>query len=100
MRRMRDALREWRELRSRVYEERRFHFERAVEDLIELGASAGEAKRAARRRIGSHHSLRLALREIGGDLRGLIRLLRVHGVFASPWLQPVALAAICMVAGI
>ncbi len=89
------AVKEWFELRARVREERQFHLERAVEDLLAFGTSLREAKRTARRRLGARTNLRLAAREIGADLPGLIRLLQANRVFASAWLQPAILAVTC-----
>jgi hypothetical protein len=96
MSRLRDAVREWLELRRRVREEREFHFERIVEDLIALGASRREARRNARRRLGGRRNLRLGLREIGGNVWGLVRLLRANRALASAWLQPGVLTILCI----
>ena len=49
------------------------------------------ALRKARTRFGS--GSKAALRELGGDLRGLVNLVRAHRVLASPWPQPIALLA-------
>jgi hypothetical protein len=91
MRRTFSALREWLQLRSRVRDERQFHLDRAAADFRSLGLSARAAKKAARNRFGSRRNLRIALAEIGGDLKGLAPMLRAHRVLASAWLQPVAL---------
>jgi len=85
------ALREWLELRARVREERQFHLDRAAADFRTLGLSPRAAKKAARRRFGSRRHRRIALAEIGADLKGLVPMLRAHRVLASAWLQPVAL---------
>jgi len=85
------AWREWLELRGRLHEEYRFHIERAAADLRGLGLSARAARREARLRFGSRHNLRIARRELGGDLQGLTYLLRVHRVTASRGLQPLML---------
>ncbi len=93
MRRLRNAFREWLELRARVREERSFHLDQAVADLHALGLSRREAKRIARTRFGSGRSHRTALREIGGDPAGLLHLLQANRVPASIWLQPTLLLA-------
>lgn len=85
MHRFLDALRQWLELRARLRDERRFHLERGIADFRELGAGPREAKRLARARLGSRGHRKLALREIGGDRAGLVRLLQVHGAVSSFW---------------
>ena len=85
------ALREWLHLRARVREERQFHLDCAAADFRGLGLSPRAAKKAARRRFGSRRHRRVALAEIGADLKGLVPMLRAHRVLASAWLQPVAL---------
>ncbi len=87
------ALREWLQLRARVREERQFHLDRAAADFRSLGLSARAARKAARRRFGSRCHHRIAMAEIGADLKGLVPMLRAHRVLASAWLQPVALLA-------
>jgi hypothetical protein len=84
-------LREWLQLRARVREERRFHLDRAAADFRGLGLSPRAARKAARHRFGSGRHRRVALAEIGADLRGLVPMLRAHRVLASAWLQPIAL---------
>jgi hypothetical protein len=86
-----DALREWMQLRARLRDEYQFHVDRATSDFRALGLSRRTAKRAAARRFGSRHNLKLALRELGGDWPGLIRLCSAHRVHASPWFQPTVL---------
>jgi hypothetical protein len=88
-----DALREWLRIRSRVREEQQFHLELAAADFRALGLTPNPAKRAARSRFGYHRNVRLARRELGGDLPGLISILAANGVTASPWFQPNALLA-------
>jgi hypothetical protein len=85
------ALREWLQLRARVRDECQFHLDRAAADFRGLGLSPCAAKKAARRRFGSGRHRRIALMEIGADLKGLVPMLRAHRVLASAWLQPVAL---------
>jgi hypothetical protein len=85
------AFREWLQLRARVREERRFHLDRAAADFRGLGLSPRAAKKAARHRFGGRCHRRIALAEIGGDVKGLPPLLRAHRVLASAWLQPTAL---------
>jgi len=87
-----DALREWRELRARLRDESEFHIDRAAADFRALGLSSSMAKQAARARFGSRQNLKLALRELGGDWEGLVRLFSAHRVQASPWFQPAVLA--------
>jgi hypothetical protein len=88
------ALHEWLQLRARVREEHQFHLDRAKADLRALGLSSRAAKKAARSRFGGRRNRRVALAEIGGDMKGLAWLLRAHRVLASAWLQPVALLAV------
>jgi hypothetical protein len=94
MRRVLSALREWLELRARLREERRFHMDQAAAEFHEEGMSPRAAKRNARLRFGNRGHLKLALRELGGDLPGLAYLLRAHRVPASAWLQPALLIAL------
>ncbi len=82
------ALREWLELRGRVHEEHQFHLAQAAADYRGLGLSRQEARKKARIRFGSRRNMRIARRELGGDMNGLAYLLRVHRVTASPWFQP------------
>jgi hypothetical protein len=89
-----NALQEWLQLRARVREERRFHLDRAAADFRDAGLSPRAAKHKARVRFGGGQNLRIALRELGGDVPGLVRLLRAHRVPASVWLQPLVLLAI------
>jgi hypothetical protein len=91
MRRALSAFREWLELRARLREEHRFHLDQAAADLRSLGFSPWAAKKKARVRFGSRRNLRIALRELGGDLPGLAHLLQAHRVISSPWLQPFVL---------
>lgn len=93
MRRIFHALAEWLALRARLRNERRFHIDRAAADFRALGLSRRAAQRLARSRFGPRRHLRLALREIGGDSRGLLELLRAHRVLACAWPQPAALLA-------
>lgn len=86
------ALREWLEVRRRVREEFRFHLDRAAQDLRELGLTARTARRKVRARMGGRRYRGVALRELGGDAKGLIQLLRAHRVGASLLMQPLALA--------
>src|SRR5579859_2554976 len=86
-----DALREWMQLRARLRDEHQFHLDRAMADFRALGLSASAANRAARARFGSRRNLTLALRELGGDWAGLIRMFVAHRVHASPWFQPTVL---------
>jgi hypothetical protein len=88
-----NALREWLQLRSRLGEERRFHIEQAAAKFRSAGMSKRGASRKARIRFGGRGNLKIALRELGGDLPGLVSLLRAHRVLASAWLQPLSLMA-------
>jgi hypothetical protein len=93
MRRIAEALCEWLQLRARLHQERRFHLESAAADLRALGMSRRAAMRNARSRLGGRRHLRIALRELGGDVTGLAYLMRAHRVPASPWLRPALLLA-------
>jgi hypothetical protein len=93
MRRALSALQEWLQLRARVREERQFHLDRAAADFRSLGISSRAAKNAAHVRFGNRRNVRMAQRELGGDLRGLAFLFHAHRVLASAWLQPAALLA-------
>ena len=93
MRRASGAVREWLERRARLYGERRFHLEHAAADFRALGLSPREANRNARVRLGNRKHFKAALRQLGGDVRGLGDLLRAYRVGASPWLQPALLLA-------
>jgi len=86
-----DALNEWMQLRARLRDEYQFHLDRATADFRALGLSRRTAKRAAAGRFGSRRNLKHALRELGGDWPGLIRLFSAHRVHASPWFQPIVL---------
>jgi len=86
-----DALREWMQLRARLRDEHQFHLDRAAEEFRALGLSSRAANQAARGRLGSRKNLKLALRELGGDWAGLLRLALEHRVDASPWFQPAVL---------
>jgi hypothetical protein len=95
------ALREWLELRARLREEHQFHLDQAAADFRDLGLSRREARRSARARFGGRRNLTIALRELGGDLPGLGRLLHAHRVLASAWLQPaVLLTATALIFGL
>ncbi len=96
MRRAINALREWMQLRVRLRDESQFHLDRATADLRALGLSARAAKRAARGRLGSREYRKLALRELGGDWAGLIRMFLAHRVHTSPSFQPLALVTACL----
>jgi hypothetical protein len=87
------ALREWLQLRARLHGEHQFHLENAAAEFRSQGMSPGAADRTARVRFGNRRYLKIALRELGGDLPGLAYLLRVHRVFDSAWLQPALLLA-------
>ena len=93
MRRALNALREWLQLRARLGKERRFHIEQAAAEFRGDGLSRRAANRKARVRFGGRGNLKMALRELGGDLPGLVYLARAHRVFASAWLQPLSLLA-------
>src|SRR5258706_14432057 len=86
-----DALREWMQLRARFRDEHQFHLERAAAELRALGLSSCAANRGARDRFGSRQNSKLALRELGGDWAGLIRLALAHRLDASPWFRPAVL---------
>ena len=86
-----DAVKEWTRLRARLRDEHQFHFDRSAADFRALGLSARASNRAARGRLGSRRNRKLARRELGGDLAGLIRILVAHRVDASPWFQPALL---------
>ena len=86
-----DALREWMQLRARLHDERHFHLDRAAAEFRALGLSSRAANRAARDRFGSRQNLKFALRELGGDWAGLIRLALAHRVDVSPWFHPTVL---------
>ena len=89
-----NALNEWKRLRARLRDENQFHLEQAAADFRALGLSSRVANRAARARFGSRRNLRLALRELGGDWPGLVRLLLAYRIQASPWFQPTALVMV------
>ncbi len=91
MLRILSALKEWLELRARLREECEFHLDRAAADFRGLGFAPALARQKARTRFGGRRNLRLALRELGGDWRGLAHLLRAHRVMASAWFTPVVL---------
>src|SRR5258706_2746665 len=91
-----DALREWMQLRARLRDERQFHLDRAATEFRALGLASRAANRAARDRFGSRQNLKLALRELGGDWAGLVRLLLAHRVDASPWFHPTLLIMAAM----
>ena len=93
MRRLICALKEWLELRARMKEERQFHLDRAAADLRGLGLTPREAERMARIRFGNRRHSQAGLRELGGDLRGLIHLFHAHRVVTSIWLMPAVLFA-------
>lgn len=93
MRRATEALQEWLQLRARVREERLFHRDRSIADFRSEGMTLSAAKRAAKERLGSRRHLRASLQELGCDLTGLARLLRVYRVQASVWFQPAVLLA-------
>jgi hypothetical protein len=94
MRRVRSALQEWFQLRARLHEERQFHLEQAGAEFRGLGWSPSEAEKKALARYGSRRNQRTARRELGGDLRGLARMLREHRIGASVWLQPAFLCVL------
>ena len=93
MGRVSGAVREWLERRARLRGERLFHLERAAAEFRALGLSPHKARRKARVRFGNRRHCRIALREIGGDVRGLASLLRACRACASAWLQPALLLA-------
>ena len=84
---------EWLKRLARLRDERQFHLECAAAELRELGFTAQEARRAARRRYG-HQSFRAAARELDCDFAALVDSIRTHRGLASPWLQPVALLSL------
>ena len=88
MRRIAGFLREWLERRKRVTDETQFHLEQAEMTWIARGLSNRRAHRAAWRDFGKARAQRLALREAGGDLAGLVALFHAHQVSASAWLWP------------
>lgn len=77
MRRLLHAIREWRQLRARLREERQFHLDCAAAELRDC--------RYGRQSLGA------AARELGCDFAGLVDSIRTHRVLAFPWLQPAAL---------
>jgi len=86
------GFRSWRALRKRFAEEWDFHRDMAALDLQWLGLTPREARRNARSRLGDRAAHRQeALREIGGDARGLIAMLPIPETRRSPWLIPVML---------
>jgi hypothetical protein len=87
------ALRIWWARRKRFADEWSFHCEMAARELQYLGLTHREARCEASRRLGSRAAYRQkALREIGGDARGLLSLLPIARVRRSPWLAPWILA--------
>ncbi len=93
MKRAMEALREWLALRARVREEHDFHMDQAAAEYQAMGLSRRASYRAARRRFGGRCNIKSALREIGGDLAGLIHLLVAHRVPAWPGFPFAVLAA-------
>jgi len=85
------ALQEWRERRHRVNEEFGFHVERSAAELELQGWAANAARRQAKARMGGRQHLLAARRELGGDWRGLMDMLVVHEISASPLFQPLVL---------
>ncbi|MBZ5618194.1 MAG: hypothetical protein LAQ69_05565 [Acidobacteriia bacterium] len=82
-----ESLAAWWNRRSRFAEEWRFHRDRAISEFESLGLTRREARRIARCRLGRRSRYRReALREIGGDLPGLIDLLPVARLKRSPLL--------------
>jgi len=77
MRRLLNAIREWRQLRARLRDERRFHLDCAAAELRDC--------RYGRQSLGA------AARELGCDFAGLVDSIRTQRVLAFPWLQPAAL---------
>src|SRR5215475_13577426 len=83
------ALRIWRARRKRFADEWSFHCEMAARELQCFGLTCREARREASRQLGSRAAHRQrALREIGGDARGLLSLLPIARAGRSPWLAP------------
>ena len=83
----------WRARRKRFADEWSFHCEMAARELQCFGLTYREARREASRRLGSQATYRReALRQIGGDARGLLSLLPIARVGRSPWLMPLILA--------
>lgn len=79
----------WLARRKRFADEWSFHCEMAVRELQSFGMTYREARRDATRRLGSRAAYRRkALREIGGDARGLLSVLPIARVSRSPWLAP------------
>jgi hypothetical protein len=87
------GFRTWRARRKRFADEWNFHREMAARELQCFGLTYREARRHASRRLGSRVAHRReALRQIGGDSRGLLSLLPIVRVRRSPWLAPWILA--------
>ena len=90
----RSALATWRSRRRRFAEEWAFHCDAAIAELEALGYSRRRAKQAVMRKMGARiRHRRSALAEIGGDLRGLSRLLPIRTVTRSAFFVPLTLAA-------
>ena len=86
------GFRTWWAIRKRFAEEWDFHRDMTALDLQWLGLTPREARRHARYRLGDRAAHRQeALREIGGDARGLIAMLPIPETRRSPWLIPVML---------
>jgi hypothetical protein len=83
----------WWNRRRRFAEEWAFHEDIARRELQGLGMSRAEARQHSAGRLGrrSLHR-RAALREIGGDLRGLAQILPLRRTLRSPYLAPVVMA--------
>jgi hypothetical protein len=89
----RAAIAAWRGRRRRFAEEWAFHRDAAIADFEALGYSRRRAKKMARWRMGARfRHRRVALAEIGGDLRGLWRLLPTRPLIRSAFFVPGTLA--------
>ena len=90
-----DHIREWLERRRSFEQEWAFHQERAAVELEAFGLNRQEAEQMAAARMGRlSRSRRDALREAGGDLLGLRRLLLPGFTLHTAWMLPLALAAV------
>jgi hypothetical protein len=88
-----ESLAAWWTRRRRFAEEWQFHRARAIAECESLGLTRREARRIAGRRLGRRSRYRRqALREIGGDLPGLVALLPVARLKRSPLLVLCCLA--------
>jgi hypothetical protein len=89
----------WRNRRKRFAEEWNFHLDVAAAEGESLGFTKREARTLAKRRLGNRYAhQRRALRQIGGDLNGLLDLLPLRSFIRSALLVPMTLVILSTVA--